>query len=187
MRRIRRIVRPIDAKLILALTALIVTVTVCYGFVQRGDHITSAERSIEDLTEQVDRLLDENTSLRDQLTRIERRSARREKAAAHDREVLSRELLRLTEWLRANGIAIPSRAGASTSGGRVSPIASPPQAGSGSGGGAAAGPGAGGPGPQGGSGDGEPSPGSSDGAAVHVGPDGVSIDLPGDLPDVRLP
>lgn len=124
MNRLRRFFRPLDAKLILALAALIVTATVCYGFVQRGDHITSAERSVEQLTGQVDRLLDENASLHDQLQRIERRTVRREQAAAADREALSRELLRLTEWLRANGIRVPAATYRPTSAPRSAPASS---------------------------------------------------------------
>lgn len=198
MRRVRDFLRPLDFKLILALTALIVTVTVCYGFVQRGDHITSAEASVQTLTGQVDRLLDENASLHDQLSRIERRSARRERAAAADREALARELVRLTEWLRANGIRVPtatyqppvsSSAPAATrpSGDHAQaptggPSSQPPSSSPGNGHGQGHGPG--GVGHGGGHGGGK---GHQNDASVHVGPNGVSIDLPGDLPDIRLP
>lgn len=204
MRRVRDFLRPLDFKLILSLTALIVTVTVCYGFVQRGDHITSAEASVQTLTGQVDRLLDENASLHDQLTRIERRSARRERAAAADREALSRELLRLTEWLRANGIRVPAAtyrlpvssstpASAHSGGGGhaqaqsdgpSSPAPQQPSSSPGNSNGHGQGHGPGGVGHGGGHGGGK---GHKNGASVHVGPDGASIDLPGDLPDIRLP
>lgn len=181
-RRLRDFLRPIDAKLILALTALIVTVTVCYGFVQRGDHITSAEKSVTTLTHQVDQLLDENRDLHDQLQRIERRSMRREHAAAKDRELLSRELLRLTEWLRANGIRVPAATYRPTVQPSAPAATTSPQGGSQVGQG-----GSGGGGNPGGNPGGPDNPAQGNGAAVTIGPDGVSIDLPGDLPDIRLP
>jgi hypothetical protein len=180
---VRRFFRAVDAKLILALAALLVTVTVCYGFVQRGDHISSAERSVEDLTGQVVRLLDENGRLHDQLQRIERRTVRREQAAAEDREALSRELLRLTDWLRANGIQVPASTYQSESSPRSEPASSSsqagrqPQASQGS---------QAGPGHSGSHGPGN-SGGHSNGATVHAGPGGVSVDPPGDLPNPHVP
>lgn len=103
-----RLFRGLDVKFILSLAALLVVGTICFGFVQRGNHITSAEESVSALSAQLGDLSAENRRLRHQLDTIQHRSAARDRQAARERDALLRELVRLNEFLRTHGIDVPA-------------------------------------------------------------------------------
>ena len=103
----RRLFRAVDARFLLSLTALVVAVTICWGFVQRGDQIEESEAAVASLSAQLGEVSADNRRLHRQLTRIDRESQREERQAARERELLLRELVRLNRWLRENGIVVP--------------------------------------------------------------------------------
>lgn len=131
----RRLLRGLDVKFVLALVALLVSATICWGFVQRGQHITEAEQSVTQLSGQVGSLIEENRRLHRQLGRSERVAAHRAREAAREREALRLELLGLINFLRSHGLDVPAR-GSVYAGPSypppTAPVSSPQQSGGGS-------------------------------------------------------
>jgi hypothetical protein len=183
---VRRLFRAIDARLILALILLLVAGTICWGFVQRGRHITEAEKSVTELSSQVAALLDKNERLNRQLAQGERAATRRSERAARERDALQRELLRLINFLRESGIDAPltsSRSFVPPGGGESTATVSQPQP---QPSGPSQPPGQSGPGSPGGgtqpnhpghNGGGNPPP-DGDGVDVDAGPIHVHVPLP---------
>lgn len=109
-----RILRAVDARFLLSLTALLVTATICWGFVQRGAHITEAEEAISSLSTQLADVSADNRRLHRQVehmnhraTRQYHRAIRDERHASAERDALLAELERLADLLRREGIPVP--------------------------------------------------------------------------------
>ncbi len=104
----RRLLRAVDVRFVMALAVLLVATTICWGFVQRGDHIGESERAVTSLSTQLSEVSEDNRRLRKRVLGIAQRAAREDRLAHQEQVLLLRELARLNHWLREYGVVVPN-------------------------------------------------------------------------------